>query len=93
MSFHEVAITLIPETGKYTLKRRILQAIIYALVAQMVKNPPANAGDIRDVGSTPILGRSSGERNGYLFQYSHLENSMDRGAWWATVYGVTKSWR
>ena len=44
-----------------------------------------------DVGSIPGSGRSPGERNGYPFQYSCLENSMDRGAWWATVHGVTKS--
>ena len=50
-----------------------------------------NAGDIRDVGSVPRLGRSPGERNGNPLQYSCLENPMDRGAWWATVHGVTKS--
>ena len=44
-------------------------------------------------GSIPGLGRSPGEGNGYPLQYSCLENSMDRGAWWATVHGVTKSWR
>ena len=53
----------------------------------MVKNPPANAGD---VGSIPGLGRSPGEENGNALQYSCLENSMDRGAWWAIVHGVTK---
>ena len=51
----------------------------------MVKDPPANAGDIRDVGSMPGLGKSPGEGNGYPLQYSCLENSMDRGAWWAKV--------
>ena len=54
----------------------------------MVKNPPANAGDM---GSIPGLGRSPGEGNGYLFLYSCLENPMDRGAWWVTVHGVAKS--
>ena len=58
----------------------------------MVKNPPANAGDARGVGSIPGLGRSLGIENGNLIQYSCLENSMDRGAWQATVYGVAKSW-
>ena len=53
----------------------------------MVKNPPANAGI---VGSIPGLGRSPGEGNGNPLQYSCLENSMGRGAWWAIVYGVTK---
>ena len=57
----------------------------------LVKNPPANAGDIRDLGSVPGLGRSPGEGNGYPFQYSCLENPMDRGAWWAAVHRVAKS--
>ena len=46
----------------------------------MVKNPPANAGDIRDSGSIPGLGRSPEEGNGYPLQYSRLENSMDMGS-------------
>ena len=46
----------------------------------MVKNPLSSAGDTRDSGSVPGLGRFSGEGNGNLFQYSYLENSMDRGA-------------
>ena len=57
----------------------------------VVKNLPANAGDARDAGSIPRLGRSSGVGNGNPLQYSRLENFMDRGAWWATVHGVTKS--
>jgi len=57
----------------------------------VVKNPPANAGDAGDVGLIPGLGRSPGEGNGNPLQYSCLENPMDRGAWWATVHGVTKS--
>ena len=57
----------------------------------MVKNPPANAGDIKDTGSIPGLGRSPRGGNGNPLQYSCLENSMDRGAWWATAHGVTKS--
>ena len=56
------------------------------------KNPPANAGDIRDVCSTSVSGRSPGGGNGNPLQYSYLENPMDRGAWKATVYGVAKSW-
>ena len=52
------------------------------------KNPPANIGD---VGSIPELGRSPAEGNGNPLQYSCLENSMDRGAWWAKVHGVAKS--
>ena len=57
----------------------------------MVKNLPANAGDVRDMGLIPRLGRSPGMGNGNLLQYSCLENPMDRGAWQATVPGVTKS--
>ena len=53
-----------------------------------VKNLSASAGD---VGSTPGLGRSPGEGNGNPLQYSCLGNPMDRGAWWATVHGVTES--
>ena len=53
----------------------------------MLKNPPANAGGI---GSIPGLGISPGEGNGYPLQYSGLGNPMDRGAWQATVHGVTK---
>ena len=56
----------------------------------MVENLPANAGDIRDMGSIPGLGRSPGEGNGNPLQYYCLENPMDRGAWWAIVHGVTK---
>ena len=55
----------------------------------VVKNLPANTGDM---GSTPGSGRSPGEGNGNPLQYSGLENSMDRGAWWAIVHGVTKEW-
>ena len=50
----------------------------------VVKNPPDNAGDTRDAGSNPGLGRSPGEGNGNPLQYSCLENPMDRGAWWAS---------
>ena len=60
-------------------------------MAQLVKNTPANAGDTRDVGSIPGSGRSPGEGNSKPFQYSCLENSMDRGAWRATVHEVVKS--
>ena len=48
-----------------------------------------NAGEL---GSIPVLGKFPGEGNGYPFQYSCLENSMDRGVWWATGHGVSKSW-
>ena len=55
----------------------------------VVKNLPANAGD---EGSIPGSGRSPEEGNGNSLQYSCLENSMDRGAWWAIVHGAAKSW-
>ena len=60
--------------------------------AVVVKNLPAyaNAGDVRHIGSIPGLGRSPGEGNGNSFQYSCLQNPMDREAWWATVCRVTK---
>ena len=58
----------------------------------MVKNPPALAGDSRDVTFTPGLGRSPREGNGNPLQYSCLENPMDRGAWQATVPGIAKNW-
>ena len=60
-------------------------------VVLVVKNSPTNTGDIRDVSSIPGLGRSPVGGNGNLFQYSCLENPMDRGAWWATVRGVAES--
>ena len=56
----------------------------------MVKNPPANAGDVRDPGLVSGLGRSPGKGHGNPLQYSCLENSMDRGIWLATVHGVAK---
>ena len=54
----------------------------------MVKTLPANAGDVRGVGSIPGLGRSPGGRHGNPLQYSYLENSLDRGAWQATVHRI-----
>ena len=57
----------------------------------MVKNLLANARDARETGLIPGLGRSSGVGNGNPLKYSCLENSMDRGAWWATVHRVTKN--
>ena len=57
----------------------------------VVKNSPANAGDIGDVGLIPGWGRSPGEGNGNPLQYSCLVNPMDRGAWWATVQRLTES--
>ena len=56
-----------------------------------MENLPADAGDIRDAGSVPRSGRSPGGGNDKLLLYSCLKNSMDRGVWWATAFGVTKS--
>ena len=60
-------------------------------MALTVKNPPANAGDIRVAGSIPGSGISPGEGHGDPLQYSCLENAMDRGAWLATVHRVAQS--
>ena len=60
-------------------------------VVLVVKNPPANVGDMREDDLIPGSGRSPGGGNGNLLLYSHLENSMDKWAWWATVHGVSKS--
>ena len=60
-------------------------------MTEQVNNLPANAGDTGDPGSIPGLGRSPGEGNGNLLQYSSLENPMDRGVWRAAVHGVAKS--
>ena len=56
----------------------------------VVKNPSANAEDVRDVGSIPGLGRFPGGGNGNRLQYSCLKSSMDRGAWWVMVHRVTE---
>ena len=61
-------------------------------MALVVKNSPANAGNIRDVGLITGSERSPGGGHGNPFQYSCLENPMDRGAWQATVHGVAKGW-
>ena len=57
----------------------------------VVKKLPANAGDIRNAGLIPGLGRSPGEGNSNPLQYCCVENLLDRAAWWATVHGVAKS--
>ena len=90
--------------NKRTLKINTEKEVSYAMivylesynlcgtqVALVVKNLPANEQDLRDAGSVPGLGRSSGEGNGDPLQYSCLENPMDRGTWRVTVHRVTKS--
>ena len=58
----------------------------------VLKNPPVNAGDVRDAVLIPGSGRCPGEGNGNPLQYSCLENPMERGGWWAIVHGIAKSW-
>ena len=60
-------------------------------MALLVKNLPANAGDEGDVRLIPGSGRSPGGGHGNPLQYFHLENPVDRGAWWATVHRVAKN--
>ena len=60
-------------------------------VVLVIKNPLANAGDIRDMGVIPGLGKSPGIGNGNSLQHFCTENPMDRGAWQATVHGIAKS--
>ena len=78
IDFHECYITV----------NVIIEASQVALVE---RNLPANAGDIKEAGSIPGLGRSPGVGNGNPLQYSCLEHPMDRGVWWAIIHRVTKS--
>ena len=73
----------------HSIQIHISVAYPFFLVAEIVKNLVCNA---EDPSSIPGLGRSPGEGSGNLFQYSCLGNTMDRGAWWGTVHGITKSW-
>ena len=73
------------------VNRHLIKGTSASQVALMINHPLANAGDVGDVGSIPGLGRSLGVGNGNPLQYSCLENSMDRGAWRAIVYGVAES--
>ena len=80
--------------GTYTKHNSLAWAVFFkraSQVARVVKNPPANAGDLRDLGSVHGSERSPGEGHGNPLQYSCLENFMDRGAWQATVHGVIRS--
>ena len=61
-------------------------------VVLVVKNLPANAGDMRDMSLIPGCERSPGGGHGNPLQYSCLKNPMDRGAWWATVHRIAKNW-
>ena len=66
---------------------KIVHIFAWSLV---VKNLPARAGDARDVGLIPRLGKSPGKRHGNPLRYSCLENAMNRGAWWATVHRIAR---
>ena len=78
-------------SDRMEILRHYFQVLLWvSQVVLEVKNSPANAGDVRDAGSIPGSGRSPGEGNGTPLQRSCLGNPMDRGAWWATVYGVAK---
>ena len=68
-----------------TIQNTIFQVLL------MVKNLPANAGDIRDAGSVTGSGRSPGQGQGNPLQYSCQEKPMGRGVWWATIHRVTES--
>jgi len=93
LSYLDFCSSLITDLPPYHLPFSSVISLQYGAshVASVVKNKPANAGDVRHLGLTPGLGRSSGEGHGNPLQYSCLENSMARGAWQATVHGVTKS--
>ena len=79
--------TLKREERNFTAVLLFHEGILGFPCGSVVKNPPVNEGD---VGSIPGWGRSSGEENDNPLQYSCLGNPMDRGAWWAIVYGVAR---
>ena len=76
----------------FLLSRVQISTSLASQVVPVVKNPPANAGGVKDTGSIPRSGRSPGGRYSNPLQYSCLENPMSRGAWHATMHRVTKSW-
>ena len=78
-------------TGIHNWKKIELEMDRQGQGGMVVKNPPANAGGTRDMGSVLRLGRSHLVGNGYFLQYSCLENSLDRETWQATVHEVTES--
>ena len=79
----------IPGSGRSAGERIGYSLQLLGFPCGLAKKSACNAGDL---GLIPGLGRSSGEGKGYPLQYSCLENPMDRGAWWATVHRVAKSW-
>ena len=88
---------LVPQSQSSSpiMQYTILQVLFGPLHFNLVpggSDGKASACNVGDLGWIPGLGRSPGEGNGNPLQYSCLENPMDRGAWWATVHGVAKSW-
>ena len=88
---HCVLRTSLPENTSVCFVLCFVCILRASQVAVVVKNLPASAGDVRDTGLIPGLGRSPGGGHGNPLQYSCLENPMERGAWQATVHGVSKS--
>ena len=88
------AIKLFVSTSPEPLSPRFNLVLVYraSREALVVKNLPANAGDLRDASSPPRSGRSPGGGYGNPLQYFCLENPMNWGAWWATIHRVAKSW-
>ena len=80
---------LVQEPGEQTVQTGESQRERAYQMVLVVKNLPANAGDIRDEGSIPGSGRALGRGHGNPLQYSCLEKSMDRGVWWAEFHGIT----
>ena len=75
--------------ARSTVAYQIQRDVLPSLEAQIIKKLPASAGDLSSI---PGSGRCPGGGNGNPLQYSCLGNLLDRGAWWATVHGVTKEW-
>ena len=90
---------IVPNTTELYTQECLREWVLYVCLPQLkIKRgfPDSSAGkesacNAGDLGLVPGLGKSPGERNGSPLQYSCLENSMDREAWWATVHGITKS--
>ena len=78
--------------GTATVTITLVASVWASQVVVVVKNLPANTGDLRDSGSIPGSGRSPGGGYGNPLQYSCLENPMDREAWWVTAHRLTKCW-
>ena len=80
------------QTEVVVIYNETVESVDWTRVVLAVKSLPASVGDAREVSSIPGSGRSPEDGNGNPLQYSCLENFMDRGAWWAIVHGVEKSW-